>query len=250
MATATHAVSEPGPVPIAEEKPKVTPQQAAEYDQFIRQFSVNTRFGWWKLGAVGRAIRDNDLWKQFAPEFGEEPFKGFVDYCERRAQNAKTPIYLAMKLHAVLDHIPAEECEKMPRQNAIWLSRYVLRVGSTMTGTIKIGKEMLSKSQKMTEKEFAEYINDKLPGAAKEEIKQSIIFHGCDKSLAKVVDEAVKIALWEISLDEANQNDDKRHALERLAIFYLDSKCEHEGFKNLSNREAYIKAHKRKSKAN
>jgi len=238
MATATQTGA---PQAIESTKPTISPEQALECDQFIRGFAQQAQYSWHRLGYVGRLIRDNELWKQFPQDYGEEPFTGFVDYCERRAQRAKSQIYVAMKVNAMLDHVPDETCEKIPLANAIWLSRFVVRVSPK-----QLTETMIGKAQSMKEKEFADYINDKLPGAAKEEIKQSIIFSGCEKSLAKVVDEAVKVALWEIGLDDS-PNDDKRNALERMAIFYLDSKCEHEGFKNLSNREAYLKAHKRKA---
>jgi len=245
MATATHP-AEAGPIPVPPkdqpEQPKFTPQQASEFDQFIRHYVEESQFGWVKLADAGRAIRDNDLWKQFPPKFGEQPFTGFVDYVERTAERAKTQIYVAMKARATLDFLPSETCGKLRLGNAIWLARFAQRMDPK-----HVTKEIIAKGEKLSEKEFSEYINDKMPGAAKEELKQTIAFRGCDKSLAKVVDDAIKVALWEIALDE-NPNDDKRNALERLAIFYLDSKCEHEGFKNLSNREAYQKAHQRGAK--
>ncbi|MGH3430823.1 MAG: hypothetical protein ACRDQZ_25185, partial [Mycobacteriales bacterium] len=44
------------------------------------------------------------------------------------------------------------------------------------------------------------------------------------------------------------ETDDENVWIERIVTYYLESKCEKEGFHNLSNQMAYAKAHGRKTK--
>ena len=241
MVTAIHAsnVTEMAP-PVPDEAtgamPQIDPNEAAKYDQIVRSYAEKDRFAWHGLGTAAQFIREHELWKIFSPDFGEEPFHGFDDYLERRGQKAKSKIWLAVKLVTALETVDVEDCKRISQQNAIWLMRYVTRIKKDPS------KEMLDKAKSMKEKLFADYVNAKMPGAAKEEIKQSIIFSSCDKSLAKVVDQALEVAMWESDVN------DRREALERLCTYFLEGPCEHEGFTKLSNRQAFQKS-KEKPKA-
>ena len=206
------------------------PNEAMKYDEVIRGYADKARFRWYSLGEAVKVIRDQELWKSFSPNFGEDPFAGLDDYLDRRLERAKSTAYLAMKLRVALEDIPAEDCQQIPQQNAIWLAKYITRVEN------KPPKAMIDKAKTMKEALFADYVNVKMPGAAKEEVKQNITFSKCDKSLAKVVDKALVVAMWDAEVD------DKRDALERICSHYLQSLCEHEGFKKMSNEEAFNKS--------
>jgi hypothetical protein len=95
--------------------------------------------------------------------------------------------------------------------------------------------EVVGAALSMNEKDFAEFCNERLPGAAREEKQESISFH-VDKSLAKVVDQALQVAMWDAEVDHKND------ALERIVTYYLEGRCEQEGLHKLSNREAYMKS--------
>lgn len=207
-----------------------SPQEAAKYDEIIKGYGDKARFRWHSLGEAVRVIREEKLWEQFSPNFGEDPFAGLDDYLERRLERSKAAAYLALKLNVALEDIPADDCRAIPQQNAVWLMRYVTRVES------KPNKTMIDKAKTMKEKLFADYVNTKMPGAAREEVKQNITFSGCEKSLAKVVDEAMVVAMWDAEVE------DKRDALEHIVNYYLNGKCEREGLHKLSNREAYQKS--------
>jgi len=243
MATqlAVAEVQPPVTAPTDNSEAPLTDREALLYDETIKRYATTVRYGWWELGEAARVIKQRALWKQFSAPAGEEPFHSFDDYVNRRGQKSRTSIYRGLQLRTGLTDIPENDCRVMSQANAIWLLRMVKRVGPKKA----LSKAVIANAASMQEDEFAKYCNDKLPGAAKEESKENITFSGCEKSLAKVVDEAIKVALWEISLD-SDPVEDKRDALERICIFFLDSKCEHEGYSKLSNREAFQKAKKRK----
>jgi hypothetical protein len=218
----------------------MTEKEAQAYDSIITQYARTLRFGWWELGEAARIIKEKHLWRQFAAPAGEEAFHSWDDYVHRRGQKSRTAIYRALRLRTILKDIPEDTCRAITQANAIWLQRLIARLGAK-SKAIKpeTMAQIVANAQSMQEEEFAEYCNKKLPGAAKEETKEPISFGSCDRSLAKVVNQAIKVALWEISLEGDAVYDDRRDALERLCVFYLDSTCEHEGFKGLSNREAF-----------
>jgi len=211
-------------------------KEALVYDGIVSQYAKIVRFGWWELGDAAKIIKQRNLWKQFSAPQGEEPFHSFEDYINRRAQKSRAAMYRSLQLRDGLAEIPENDCRNMSQANAIWMLRLVKRIAKKKALDPKVVANALS----MQEKEFAEYCNALLPGAAKEEKKENITFTSCDRSLAKVVDRALQVAMWDGELD------DRRDALEKIVSHYLMSSCEHEGFKNLSNEQAYAKAHGRK----
>jgi hypothetical protein len=205
------------------------------YDDMIKRYASITSFGWWELGEAANVIKSRNLWEQYPAPEKQEPFHSFEDYVQRRAGHSRTAIYRALQLRTGLAGLSESDSRQMSQANAIHLLHLVKMLDEKKALDPKVIKAALT----MQEKEFSEFCDDLLPGAAKEEKKENITFKGCDKSLVKVVDLAMQVSMWDAEVD------DERDALERIVSYYLDGKCEHEGMLKLSNREAY---HKNKGK--
>lgn len=207
------------------------------YDDIITKYAQQQRFAWFEIGQAASIIKLRELWKVFPIEVGQEPFKGFDDYVNRRGQKGRSTIYRAWKLFDGLNQIGETNCRSISQANAIWLLRCKDRLGEKKG----LSDQFISNAMAMQEKEYASFCNDNLPGAAKEETQHDRSWR-LDKSLATIVDRAVKIAMWE------EETEDEKVAIERVITYYLEGGCEKEGFANLSNQQAYAKSHGRKSK--
>ncbi|MGH3427743.1 MAG: hypothetical protein ACRDQZ_09285, partial [Mycobacteriales bacterium] len=206
MATGQVQEIRPTPPPIVDGNSgePVDMKDALALDELVKQYFTRIRFSWSEIGRVASEISVHDLWKVFPVEAGEEPFTGFDDYLLRRGQKGRTTIYRARQLYDGLVKL-GDKMHTISQANAIWLLRCVTRLGESKG----LSERFVSSASLMTEKEFASFCKDNLPGAAAEETKKDRSWR-LDESLAKVVDKAVKVAMWE------EETDDEKVGIERI----------------------------------
>lgn len=225
------------PKEAVEAKPKPELSEIAIFDEIVKQYSSTARFGWYRLGSAAKEIQDRELWQWYEPPAGQEPFAGWDDYANRRGELSRAGIYRAKTLRTELAFLDEKTATQISLANAKWLMIVKKRLGEKKANTDKFVKAAIEK----TEKDYAEYCNEKLPGAAKEEIKRTIKWT-VDKSLARIIEQAVRVAMW------VGELDDERDGVELMCSDFLSSVCQKEGFGKLSNAAAYARARGRRTK--
>jgi len=145
-------------------------------------------------------------------------------------------VYRARRCRVMLDAMGSETASKITQQNALWLCRYAERISNSKWNA----DEFLVKAQTWTEKDFGDWVNGQMGGAAHEEEKLWLRAE-LDESQKVGIDYGVEVALWKMVHAEHMPvlGKDIGGALEYALNSWLDSPCEIEGFGHLSNRELY-----------
>lgn len=213
------------------------------------EFRTGDRFSWWAVGEAALAIQVKQWWNEYDPEVldcGKEPFTSFENFINRAMDSSRAKIFRDKTARAVLDALTPEDAVAIPYQNAKWLVRYARRVSATKWNKV----DWIRKAKVMPEKDFGAFVNEKMPGAAREEVKErfSVVM---DKSLKRVLMKAIAISEWKMKMsgDESYSDyKDDRVPLEDIMSDWLSSSCGIEGMSNVTNEELYVQRGKFKDK--
>jgi len=240
MATATTTATEPKGPKLVSDNDEVQANAAAADAalQVINDFSRSTRFAWWQLGGAALLIEEQSCWRTYKPDDGGKSYSSFEDFVNRKLQRGRSTIFRAKGLRKELSVLTDEQGTQIPLAKAIWLVKLKKRAGDSKWCNPKWIDAAMSK--KISEDQFAELVNEALPGAAKEE-EQITIKLKLDKSLAKVVQKVFRMAKL---FGETDRDDE---ALEYICTYFMQGDCEKATYK-VSNLDFYEQTPRNKRK--
>jgi hypothetical protein len=134
-----------------------------------------------------------------------------------------------MKALRQLQDIPIEELRHMPRCN--------VEVMCSLSPAVRRDPNVIEAAQNQREKEFVRQIQEKYPNQHVE-LQHKMILSPM-KSARELAEQALTVAKW--VYDVRNRED----ALENVFAYFMDGRCEREGFSGSSNREAFDLAKQR-----
>ena len=219
----------------------MTPERALE---IVNEYA-KVDFGWWTLGEAFNVISQHEYWQGYLPfDNKEEAYHSFEDFVARRLRSNHKTAYRVMKLRTELAALNPDVAVRIAQGNARWLLILKQRLGESKWNKPPIIEQAIA----MPVKDFAEFCDAKLPGAAKEE-KQERWSIAMPKSLKKLHTKVFTIIDWQLKTqaEDAMAEVTEQDAYEHLLQFYLESQSENHG-KGISNQQAYEERTKSKKK--
>jgi hypothetical protein len=217
--------------------------EAQMIDKRFREMWAGARATLDEMGKMFHDIAEQSLWRQFVYpkdifefELGEQklvhakgsPFQTIDSWLENAIpESGRSTIYAARARYKALCTIPDDERRKIPVCNA-----EVLR---EVPESERNDKENVKLAQNLTEAKFVKKMQEKYPDQHIERKKPMKLRPASSQHDA--IDDAINAFKW---LNDTKMS--REEALEGICQEFLDSKCEVEGFRNLTNRMAYLKA--------
>lgn len=195
-------------------------------DEMIKQIAKFAQSGWVVLGKALACIDKLRGWNGLG-------FKSFDEYVAKRFEGT-VPRSSAYRAKALIEHlspkIDDKTLAKIKITNAIHLA--------TLPESIRFNPKTVANAVAMGCKEFEDFVDSKHVGAAKSEPESMFKIAA---SLKKMVNRAIEVGKF------FAESEDDKDGLEYVSSYFLNSKCEIEGYANLSNLEAFH-AMKKKTK--
>lgn len=188
------------------------------------------RFGWWDVGEALVVVKNKTLWEGRNPknldlfDADRSEYHSFEDFISRGFQKSRASAYRFMALRRELSTLTPDDARAISQSNARWLLKYKKRCSDSKWAN----PTWIEKAKTMGEDEFGDFINDKMPGAAREEEKITLSIDG---SLEKIYRQVIKTAKKVYTLE------DEVDCLEAALSYFLAGPCGHEDHDGKSNVE-------------
>lgn len=215
---------------------KVDDVQAADiYDARLIALERGAKRSFIEMGMICLEVTKRELWRRIvAPdwidaqgrEHHNEYFRSVDAWIADRLGVSRTSAYNAMKV--LETSVSVDDLREMPRRNAVRLSRL----------STKVQKDpKIIAAAKGSEKGFVEVIQKRHPDQHEE--PRRAVMATLEDSSRSAMDACFEVVRWAYDVET------RQDVLENLFAYFMDGKCEREGFTNWTNREAFEAATKR-----
>jgi hypothetical protein len=212
---------------LMEIRAKCSRKKAAEYyDARTRRIEFFHRSSFIEQGLILNEMQEQQLFEEIIDPCTNQPFTSFDRWLKDAAPVSRSGGYAAMRALNKLRDVPFEQLRHMPRCN--------VEVLQTLSSNVLSDPDILESAQNDSEKEFISRVEQAYPDQHVES-KRGVVMRP-EKSARKLIDEAFGVAMW------AYEVTTREDAMENMVAYFMDGNCEREGYSELSNREAYLKA--------
>jgi hypothetical protein len=192
-------------------------------DGRARSIERTTRRSFIELGMICKEMNDRALYAKLShPETGV-PFHSWNDWAMSALQVSRASAYAALDVIEALPHILIAELMEITRVNLMRLANLSTKVRENPK-TIQAAKEL-------NEEAFIAWLRVNFPDQHVEPKRQLLATP--TESAATAMEECFDVVKW--AYDVTSRND----VLENLCAYFMDGRCEKEGWNGMTNREAY-----------
>ena len=189
---------------------------AHRMDSRTREIEGYTKRSFIEMGMILNEMSDRKLFEHLG-------FSSFDRWLSDAAPVSRSGGYSAMKALREITEVPIEELQQMPRCNVVTLQK--------LSSGVRRDPEIIEAAKTKSEDDFLSKIEELHPdqhleGGKKLHIKPS-------KSARKTIDEAFAAACWSYEVEG------REAALEAICAYFMQGRCEREGYSRLSNQVAY-----------
>lgn len=206
----------------------VDDNDAAElYDNRLIVLERMTKRSFLEVGMICLEVTRRDLWKcRIDPATGSY-FHSRDAWMAARLNVSRRSAYYAMEVLSAKD-VPLKDLQEMPRSNAIRLAG--------MSSAVQRDPKIVE-AAKGSEKGFVTVVNASYPDQHQEPRRAVMVT--LPDSAREAMDECFGAVRWAYDVEK------REDILETLFAYFMDGRCEREGFTNWTNREAFEAAKKR-----
>jgi hypothetical protein len=196
---------------------------ADRLDARVRELESQHKRTFVEMGLILNEMSDRTLFIKIVDKVTGQYFTSFDRWLADAAPISRSGGYAAMKAMRELTDVPVAELQEMPRCNVITMTK--------LSTKARKDPKIIEAAKECSEEDFAKKIEELHPEQHIENKKPMRLKPV--KSARQNIDRALKIAMWVWDLK------DREAALEAIASYFMDGKCELEQYNELSNSTAY-----------
>lgn len=197
-------------------------------DGRVQRLEVMTKRTFVELGLICLEMIRRNLWSKVIDPVTGQYYHSKDAWIMGRLGVSRSSAYEAMKILQMKD-VSVADVREMPRVNASRLAG--------LSSEVQRDPKVIEAAKHASEKEFVGLVQELHPGQHVEQ-KRAVVMKPAE-SQRDVLDEVLEIARW------AYEVTGREDAMENVCAYFLDGKCEREGFTNWTNREAFEAAKRR-----
>lgn len=192
-------------------------------DSRLRELERLYKRGFVERGFILLEMEERQLWKEITDKETKEKYTSFERWVCGAASHSRSDCFAALRAVKELRDVPAEKLLQTPRCNVEVLRK--------LSPQVRRRPEIIEAAQTKSEKEFIQQIEEKHPEQHIES-KQPMNLKPV-KSARKNIEKALTIAMWVYNLES------REDAIEALATYFMQGRCEKEEYSQLSNTLAF-----------
>lgn len=185
-----------------------------------------------ELGMIGHEMRERGLWARLAHPDTGVAYHSWEDWATSVFRVSRNTAFTAARLFKATRDVPVEDLKEMTRQNLAHLAK--------LSPAVQKKPETIRRAKEETEEEFVNHIQKNHPDQHVEK-SPTLVQNFSDPNNRKHLDHAVEIAMWSYEVES------REDAIANIVAYFLDGRCDKQGFVKMSNRDAFKQAHGRKT---
>jgi hypothetical protein len=198
------------------------------YDARTRAIEGATRRAFVELGMICLEVSRRELWRRLTVPGDSNYFVSFDAWIYSALKVSRSSAYSAMKLLQLKD-VAVKDLLEMPRRNAQHLVEWSAEVHRDPV--------VIAAAKNGSERELVATVQERYPDEHVEPRRAVLATLSDSSRLA--MEECFQVVRWVYDVEQ------REEVFELLFAYFMDSRCEREGFNDYSNREAYELAKQR-----
>lgn len=192
-------------------------------DERLRALETNFKRNFVERGFILLEMEERTLWKFLIDPDTGSPYTSFERWVVTAATHSRSDCFESLRAVKELRDVPREQLLEIPRKN--------IGVLSQLSSQVRKDPEIITAAQTASKKEFIGHIQAKHPDQHVEH-ETKLTAHP-STSAREVIDQALEVTAWLFGCAG------RESALEGMATYLLEARCEKEGFENLTNKRAF-----------
>lgn len=202
------------------------PETAAKlYDERVQFLDKAQKRTFVEFGLIMIEMEDRELYRLLLDSEGKA-FPSLGRWISAAAPTSRSNAYAALNaMRAINEEVSSADLQEMPRVN--------INTVKKLSTSVRKDPKVIEAAKQMGEQEFKEHINKEHPEQHIE--KDAPMRFKPAQGDRETIDEALAVSMWAYDLES------REDAILAMALYFLQGKCEREGFQQVSNKDAHSK---------